>query len=127
MRPTSTTTSSSDCRRSPTVEGVPPERLHLAVEDGRRLSFPDDSFDKVYSLSVLEHIPDDGDSACVTEIARVLRPGGECYLTVPFWPQSRTDFVDGRRRLLDEALGGRRRRQGVLPAALQRGGPRSSG
>ena len=48
----------------------------------------------MFSLSVLEHIPDDGDSACVTEIARVLVPGGECYLTVPFWPQSRSDYVD---------------------------------
>jgi SAM-dependent methyltransferase len=77
------------------VEGVPPERLRLQVEDGRRLSFEDASFDKVFSLSVLEHIPDDGDSACVAEIARVLVPGGECYLTVPFWPTSRIDYIDG--------------------------------
>ena len=76
------------------IEGVPAERLRLAVEDGRRLSFADDSFDKVFSLSVLEHIPDDGDSSCVTEIARVLVPGGQCYMTVPFWPQSRSDYVD---------------------------------
>ena len=48
----------------------------------------------MFSLSVVEHIPDDGDSSCVAEIARVLVPGGECYLTVPFWPQSRSDYVD---------------------------------
>lgn len=77
------------------VEGVPPDRLHIRVEDGRGLSFGDDRFDKVYSLSVLEHIPDDGDTACIKEIARVLVPGGECYLTVPFWPQSRTDYLHG--------------------------------
>jgi SAM-dependent methyltransferase len=77
------------------VEGVPPDRLHIQVEDGRSLSFDDESFDKVYSLSVLEHIPDDGDTACIKEIARVLMPGGECYLTVPFWPESRTDYLDG--------------------------------
>lgn len=76
------------------VQGVPEGRLHLGVEDGRDLSFADDSFDKVYSLSVLEHIPDDGDSACVAEIARVLRPGGSCFLTVPFWPESRIDHVE---------------------------------
>ena len=81
-------------RRVAEVEGIPPERLHLGVEDGRRLSYPDESFDKVYSLSVLEHIPDDGDSTCITEIARVLVPGGECYVTVPFWPESRTDYVE---------------------------------
>ena len=77
-----------------TVEGVPTERLHIGVEDGRDLSFADNRFDKVYSLSVVEHIPEDGDTACIKEIARVLTPGGECYLTVPFWPQSRTDFLD---------------------------------
>jgi SAM-dependent methyltransferase len=71
---------------------VPAERLRLAVEDGRRLSFGDASFDKVYSLSVLEHIPDGGDSECVRELARVLAPGGRCVLTVPFWPTSRVDW-----------------------------------
>jgi SAM-dependent methyltransferase len=71
---------------------VPAERLRLAVEDGRRLSFDDASFDKVYSLSVLEHIPDGGDSECVRELARVLAPGGRCVLTVPFWPTSRVDW-----------------------------------
>ena len=60
------------------------------------MSFGDESFDKVFSLSVLEHIPEDGDTACIREIARVLTPGGECYLTVPFWPQSRTDYLDDK-------------------------------
>jgi SAM-dependent methyltransferase len=77
-----------------TARRVPPERLRLAVEDGRRLSFDDASFDKVYSLSVLEHIPDAGDSECVRELARVLAPGGRCVLTVPFWPTSRVDWRD---------------------------------
>jgi SAM-dependent methyltransferase len=71
---------------------VPPARLRLAVEDGRRLSFDDASFDKVYSLSVLEHIPDGGDGECVRELARVLAPGGRCVITVPFWPASRVDW-----------------------------------
>ena len=75
-----------------TARRVPAERLRLAVEDGRRLSFDDASFDKVYSLSVLEHIPDAGDSECVRELARVLAPGGRCVLTVPFWPASRVDW-----------------------------------
>ena len=73
---------------------VPEARLRLAVEDGRRLSFGDACFDKVYSLSVLEHIPDRGDTECVRELARVLAPGGRCVLTVPFWPESRVDWRD---------------------------------
>jgi SAM-dependent methyltransferase len=76
------------------IRRIPPDRFGLAVEDGRSLSFDDASFDKVYSLSVLEHIPHDGDTRCVREIARVLAPGGRCVLTVPFWPTSRIDWRD---------------------------------
>ena len=58
--------------------------IHLKVEDARSLSFGDESFDRVYSISVIEHIPDDGDSQAMRQIARVLRPGGVVSLTVPF-------------------------------------------
>jgi SAM-dependent methyltransferase len=74
------------------LRGISSERLRLSVEDGRKLSFPDGSFDKVYSISVVEHIPDQGDIDCVREMARVLAPGGLCILTVPFWPTSRVDW-----------------------------------
>jgi SAM-dependent methyltransferase len=70
-------------------EGLAPERFRVGVEDGRHLSFADASFDKVFSISVIEHIPDAGDFECMGEIARVLKPGGLCLVTVPFWPTSR--------------------------------------
>ncbi|HXH05971.1 MAG TPA: methyltransferase domain-containing protein [Vicinamibacterales bacterium] len=45
--------------------------------DARRLPFPDDSFDFVYSINVLHHITDPAARAdALEEIARVLRPGG---------------------------------------------------
>jgi SAM-dependent methyltransferase len=69
--------------------GVPAERMPIRVEDGRRLSYADGQFDKVYSVSVIEHIPDDGDSLCARELGRVLAPGGSCLITVPFWPTSK--------------------------------------
>jgi SAM-dependent methyltransferase len=75
------------------LERIPSDRLQLRVEDGRALSYAANSFDRVYSISVVEHIPDDGDSACLAEIARVLKPGGRAVLTVPFHPESRVDFV----------------------------------
>ena len=75
------------------LEGIPESRLHAQVEDGRRLTFEDAFFDKVYSLSVLEHIPGDGDSECAHEIGRVLKPGGRGFLTVPFSPVSRIDHI----------------------------------
>lgn len=56
---------------------------HMDLQDARKLSYPDSYFDKVYAISVVEHIEDQGDSAAMREIARVLKPGGLCCLTVP--------------------------------------------
>ena len=45
--------------------------------DGRRLTFPDDTFDVAYSLSSIEHFGGfDGAAAAVDEMARVVKPGG---------------------------------------------------
>ena len=59
-------------------------RLRLESQDARALAYPDASFDAVYSVSVVEHIPDGGDGLALREMARVLRPGGRLCLTVPF-------------------------------------------
>lgn len=72
--------------------GVSAGRMPLRVEDGRRLSYADGQFDKVYSVSVIEHIPGDGDSECAHELGRVLAPGGSCLITVPFWPTSKNVY-----------------------------------
>ena len=50
--------------------------------DGQCLPVASDSCDTVLSLEVLEHLPDP--DACVSEMARVLKPGGKLLLTVPF-------------------------------------------
>lgn len=50
--------------------------------DAQRLPFRDASFDAVVVLDVLEHLP--RPQACLTEMARVLRPGGSVLLHVPF-------------------------------------------
>lgn len=55
--------------------------LDLRVEDARQLSFADESFDGVICISVIEHIPGNGDSAAMREIWRVLRPGAVLHLT----------------------------------------------
>ena len=58
--------------------------LTLEVADGRCLTYPDEYFDKIYSISVLEHIPDDGDTRTIIELARVLKKGGVLVITVPY-------------------------------------------
>jgi len=49
--------------------------------DVTRLKFPDASFDAVICNHVLEHVPDD--ARAMSEIRRVLRPGGWALLLVP--------------------------------------------
>lgn len=50
--------------------------------DAEKLPFPDDSFESVVCLEVLEHVrePD----KVMAEVARVLRPGGRLWLSMPF-------------------------------------------
>lgn len=55
--------------------------LRLDVADARRLPYPDESFDAVVCVSVIEHVPRDGDAAAMGEFHRVLRSGGLLHLT----------------------------------------------
>lgn len=50
--------------------------------DGARLPFIDNAIDAVACLEVIEHVPDP--AIVITEIARVLRPGGRIWLSIPF-------------------------------------------
>jgi len=46
------------------------------------LKFEDNSFDVVVCWSVLEHVPDP--HAAIAEMSRVLKPGGEIWVQLPF-------------------------------------------
>lgn len=94
-------------RRYAAAQGVSGQGAGLVdsrVADGRALPFPDDSFDAAFSVSVLEHIPDAGDTAAIRELARVLRPGGRLAITVPFAQEARDTFV--RRKVYEREFGG---------------------
>ncbi|MEA2493301.1 MAG: hypothetical protein QOJ29_1212 [Thermoleophilaceae bacterium] len=47
------------------------------------LPFPDDSFDVGVSVEMLEHLPGQKREAAVTELVRVVRPGGRVIITFP--------------------------------------------
>lgn len=66
---------------------IPEKKYNIEIQDGRKLTYKSEFFDFVYSISVLEHIPYNGDTDCIKEIARVLTKGGKCFLTVPFSPE----------------------------------------
>lgn len=51
-------------------------RVALTKADSRCLPFADNSFDKSFSIDVLEHFPREVIDAYLAETARVLRPGG---------------------------------------------------
>ena len=54
---------------------------HLVCASATALPFADNAFDVAVALDVLEHIPDH--RAAAGEIARVLKPGGVLFATVP--------------------------------------------
>jgi ubiquinone/menaquinone biosynthesis C-methylase UbiE len=51
--------------------------------DATKLPFADNTFDRVITSEVLEHIQDD--VSAIAELARVVRPGGTLACTVPSW------------------------------------------
>ncbi|MFA5100997.1 MAG: class I SAM-dependent methyltransferase, partial [Candidatus Omnitrophota bacterium] len=53
------------------------------VMDAGNLEFEDEYFDQAYCLDVMEHVDDL--EKVITEIRRVLKPGGEFIVNVPYW------------------------------------------
>ena len=59
------------------------KRMTTAVlEPAKPLPFEDDSFDAIYGISVLTHIPPDLQEFYLSELYRVIKPGGIVLLTV---------------------------------------------
>jgi SAM-dependent methyltransferase len=88
-------------------------RIFLETQDATQLSYPDAMFDAIFSISVIEHIPGDGDSRAMREIARVLKPGARVSITVPFAASGYRETYVGRDVY-------ERRRQAAEPVFYQR-------
>ncbi len=76
------------------------EQVALAKADSRCLPFADNSFDKAFSLDVLEHFPREVIDAYLAETARVLRPGGRFFImSNTSDPSSLQPLTDASRKL----------------------------
>lgn len=78
------------------------EGLAINAEVGDMLSLPygDHTFDCVFAYHVISHTDSPGIQRIISEIARVLRPGGEVYLT--FCSKESTEYQDHWFPKLDE-------------------------
>ncbi len=70
-----------------------PERIYgnavmYTRQDLTAITYPDDTFDAITCISVLEHIPAPADQRAIDELLRILKPGGLLILTVDFTPTS---------------------------------------
>jgi SAM-dependent methyltransferase len=112
--------------------------IHYEVQDARRLTYPDASFDQVlYLQQLLSSIEDPTDRASVVrEALRILKPRGFALFSVlPFEVRTRSAafrpylrYLRGLRRLRrterpDQLLPRMRMRGRVHPAALRDAGP----
>jgi SAM-dependent methyltransferase len=75
-------------------EAGPKAGAAAVTADATRLPFPDGAFERVVAAEILEHVPED--SRVLTEIVRVLRPGGIAAVTVPSWLPERVCWALSR-------------------------------
>lgn len=68
-------------------------RFSSRLENACNLQIPDARYSFIYSLSVIEHIPDNGDTSAMHEIARVLTPGGQVLVEVPLRAEHKDIFT----------------------------------
>ena len=55
---------------------------NLALADIRRLPYPNETFDWAISVATYHHIKSKEQQAALNELRRVLKPGGEAFITV---------------------------------------------
>jgi ubiquinone/menaquinone biosynthesis C-methylase UbiE len=79
--------------------------LNLVLADARRLPYGDESFDRAIAVATYHHLKgDEAKEAALAELRRILRPGGEAFITVwnrwqpRFWFKGREVQVPWRKK-----------------------------
>jgi SAM-dependent methyltransferase len=71
--------------------------IKTAVFDAaREIPYPDSHFDKIFSVSVLEHIPNNGDILAMREMLRVLKPSGSLVITLPAFTHYVEEWISSK-------------------------------
>ncbi|MFQ6083223.1 MAG: class I SAM-dependent methyltransferase [Candidatus Aminicenantia bacterium] len=91
------------------------KKVNFCQNNSENLSFKDESFDAVYCYHVLEHILNY--HKALSEIKRILKKGGVCYIGVPnkhrllgslgtdrvtFWDKIKNNIIDWKYRIKGE-------------------------
>jgi len=109
--------------------GEIPEARYVGVlqGDATRLPFADDSFDRVITSEVLEHIQ--SDTQAIGELVRVLKPGGAFAATVPTWFPEKINWMLSDEYHAPKSVGGHVRIYSAteLKAKLRSAGLRLTG
>ncbi len=87
---------------------APQDRLQFVAAGAQEIPFADASFDLAMMLKSLHHVPLSLMAQALTEIARVLRPGGHLYVSEPVYAGALNQLI---RHFNDE---------GIVRAAAQR-------
>jgi ubiquinone/menaquinone biosynthesis C-methylase UbiE len=82
------------------------KNLHFKIEDATRLSFSDNTFDLVYSVSVIEHIYEKYIES-IHEMVRVTKSGGYIYITFPVAKNYMEEWLHGEVYANQPAVGGK--------------------
>ncbi len=80
----------------------------VALASVRGLPFPSASFDAVWTMSTLMHVPDSAINLALSEVSRVLKPGGVAAVGVWGGPDVEDHSIDDRRRGREPRLFSRR-------------------
>jgi len=65
------------------IDGALRNRL-MCIKDSNLSLFEDDTFDFIHSSQVFEHVPEDQCDKMISEIMRILKPGGRVYASLLF-------------------------------------------